>query len=116
MGRSMRRCEACGALGGHRKLYLSVKALPEPWASLSDLCFALCVGAGDSCHNKVTNGTDLELTERLRQLAADRLALTFDFDPYPEGNALDSIRDMIRNLEQMGWVFDEQRQEIVKAA
>jgi hypothetical protein len=119
MGRSMRRCEACGALGGRREWHHSVgrsHLVSEPWASLSELCFALCAGGSKSCHHKVTYGTDLELTERLRQKAADRLAISYGFDlPLsPKDEGLDRIREMIRKLEADGWAFDPDRQEIVK--
>jgi len=116
------KCEACGS--NMRPLELAHlvgrnnKGVGEPWASSAELTAALCSsGYGfTGCHDRIDRAISPDLQANLRWKALNALMDRYHSDLVPSSDdPLDVIRAAVQQLEEEGWGFDVERQEIVKA-
>jgi hypothetical protein len=114
------KCEACGT--NLRPLELAHlcgrnnKGISEPWASSAELTAALCAsGYGIvGCHAKIDRDLDRDLLDRLRRQALERLEEEFGGIPrFLPIDPLDAIRMTVSALDE-SWVYDSERNEVVK--
>jgi hypothetical protein len=111
-------CEGCGAKQV-RLEWSHIYGRPGsgfclgPVANSRELTAALC----RECHNGIDRHTNEALEVRLKQLALSRFVEALG-TPWPEDYYPDwqSMRAIVSAAELLGWRFDEERYELVKAA
>lgn len=96
------------------------KGIGEPWASSVELTAALCShGFGVlGCHESIDRALNPKLLKDLRTDALIRLCSTYGLGlaeiVAERSDPLDAIREACRRLDDAGWAYDVDRNQIVR--
>lgn len=116
--RSGHRCEGCGASNvtlslAHLFGRPSTGAGLGPWAHCEHLVAPLCEvldNGGPGCHRQIDRALSPTLARRLRAVALQRLALATVGEKPPFQGTLDEARQLVAELESLGWTYDAETQ------